>query len=88
MVAFNPDMIGYLAALFGTFIMLPQLIKSLRTRSVEDISALMLAIYIINCVLWTTYGILIKRLPVSLSNGIACLIVLALFIVKMKYSRK
>jgi MtN3 and saliva related transmembrane protein len=88
MSAFNPDVIGYLAALFGTFIMLPQLIKSLRTKSVKDISTLMLVLFIINCILWAAYGILIQRLPVTLSNGVALLIVLAQFAVKIKYTRK
>jgi MtN3 and saliva related transmembrane protein len=87
MSPFNPDIIGYAAAAFGTFIMLPQLIKSIRTESVEDISMLMLVLYIINCALWAFYGVLIKRFPVTISNLIAGFIVLAQFAVKIKYAK-
>lgn len=68
------DGIGYLAALFGTSIMLPQLIKTIKTRKAEDLSLVMLIVYLINCSLWFWYGMLIQSKPVIFCNIIAFLI--------------
>ena len=41
--------VGYLAAVFGTALMLPQVYKSIKTKRVDDISMSMLVVYVINC---------------------------------------
>ena len=85
MVSLITNLIGYLAATVGVCIMLPQLIKSLKTKSVKDVSLLMLIFFILNDVLWLTYGILIKSYPVIVANNIGLMIVFAEFILKLKY---
>ena len=37
-MAFITEIIGYAAGVMGVLIMIPQLIKTLRTRSVKDVS--------------------------------------------------
>lgn len=82
------NVIGFTAGFLMAVTMVPQIIKSLRTKSVEDISLLMLVIYVTSAVLWTIYGILIKSLPVAITDGFAfCVSSLQLFI-KIKYTRK
>ncbi len=68
------EAIGYLAAILGTFLMLPQVIKSVQTESVGDVSFVMLWVYAIQCLLWLVYGIGIKKVPLVLCNGIALII--------------
>jgi MtN3 and saliva related transmembrane protein len=71
---FFTEIIGYLAAVFGTALMMPQLYKSFKTKRVDDISMVMLVVYLINCSLWETYGILIKSNPVIICNFLALII--------------
>jgi MtN3 and saliva related transmembrane protein len=68
------DLVGTVAAFVGTSLMLPQVIKTWRTKRVDDLSLAMLVLYFLNCVLWLTYGILIDALPVTLCKGTALVI--------------
>lgn len=65
------DLIGYVAAAMGTFLLVPQLMKTIHTKNVEGLSLVMLILYVISCVVWTTYGVLIGSLPIILCNTIA-----------------
>lgn len=82
------NIIGFTAGFLMAITMIPQIIKSLKTKSVEDISLLMLILYIIAAFLWMIYGILIKSLPVAITDGFAfCVSSMQLFI-KIKYTEK
>ena len=61
--------VGYVAAVVGSFLMLPQAIQSRRTRSVEDLSLATVVLYLANCLLWEIYGSLIHSGPVIAANG-------------------
>lgn len=86
MVDFFTEIIGYSAAVIGTSLMLPQIIKSFKTKKVGDLSYGMLILYFLNCVLWLAYGILIWALPVILCNFIALIISVIQIALKVKYS--
>ena len=80
------DITGYVAGFLMATTMLPQIVKSLRTKSVKDLSLLMLIIYAVSALLWSSYGFLINSLPVFITDGFAfCVVSLQLFI-KIKYS--
>lgn len=85
MTSFITNLIGYSAAVCGTFVMLPQLVKSIKTKKVGDVSAVMLILCILNCSLWTAYGILIKNAPMVLSNVAVFFIGFTEFILKLAY---
>ncbi len=70
-MALFTEIIGYSAATIGTLLMVPQVLKSIRTRSAKDISAWMLAAYLIQCALWGTYGFLLGAVPLLLCNAVA-----------------
>ena len=80
------EIIGYSAAVVGTCLMLPQIIKTIKTRHAADISIWMLLLYLLNCSLWLVYGILINAVPVILCNTLAFFIGLAQIILKKRYS--
>ena len=82
------DLIGYAAGILGSSIMIPQIIKSLKTKSVRDLSFLMIFILIICSFLWMIYGIMIKSMPIILMNVVAILINSILLIIKIKYENK
>jgi MtN3 and saliva related transmembrane protein len=88
MSQFVINFIGYSAAFFGTTLMLPQVIKTYRTRRAEDISLVMLIIYIINCILWGIYGYFLQSGPMLVCNGIALIIGFLLFTMKISFRNK
>ena len=79
---------GYLATITGTGLMLPQLYKTLKTKSVKDVSWGMLIVYFFNCIFWLIYGLLLGATPIILTNSIALVISLAQIVLQMKYSKK
>jgi MtN3 and saliva related transmembrane protein len=68
------DALGYIAALFATGPFVPQVIKTWRTRSAEDLSFLMLLTHVIGMLLWLAYGVMIGAAPVVVANTIAVLL--------------
>jgi MtN3 and saliva related transmembrane protein len=80
------NIIGYAAAVVGTALMLPQVIKSFRTKKVEDLSYLMVVLYLLNCLFWALYGMLIVAWPVIICNSIAFLISIGQLALKIKYN--
>jgi MtN3 and saliva related transmembrane protein len=68
------DALGYIAALFATGSFVPQVIKTWRTRSAEDLSSLMLLTHAIGMLLWLAYGVMIGAAPVVVANTIAVLL--------------
>lgn len=82
------EIIGYVAAFFGTILMLPQTYKSYKTKQVNDISMAMLVVYIINCSLWEVYGVLIHSRPIMVCNIIALCIGIVQLVIKIQYSKK
>jgi MtN3 and saliva related transmembrane protein len=80
--------IGYLAAVFGTALMMPQVYKSIKTKRVDDISMVMLIVYFFNCSLWEIYGLMLGSMPMILCNLIAGCIGILQIILKLKYKTK
>lgn len=78
---------GYLATATGTCLMLPQLYKTFKTKSVKDVSWGMLIIYFFNSVFWLVYGLLLAATPLILTNSIALVISIAQIILQIKYSK-
>lgn len=79
------EVIGYLAALLGAAHMLPQFIKSIKTKSVKDVSLYMIVLYLFATGLWAIYGYRINSMPVLLADGFAFFVTFAQLIAKIKY---
>lgn len=82
------EIIGYSAAILTASTMTPQIIKSIRTKHVQDVSIIMIIMYTINTGLWVTYGLLIGAYPVVLADGMACCMGITQFILKIKYRNR
>lgn len=79
------DIVGYAATVVGTCLMLPQIIKSWRTRSVGDLSLGMVVLYFFNCLLWLIYGVLLGAMPVIIANAIGLVISIIQLGLKLRY---
>ncbi len=79
------DIIGYVAACFTTFSLLPQILRIWRLKEARDVSLLLPLMIVIGSVLWSVYGILIRSAPVIAANGIALIIALITIFFTIRY---
>lgn len=82
------DVIGYLGGIFIMISFVPQVVKSYKTKSVKDLSTLMILATLIGTAFWIVYGLLLKALPIILMNIIFGIIVLFQLFLKVKYKEK
>lgn len=80
------DIVGYIAATLGTFLMLPQVIRTIRTKHAGDVSEVMLIIYVVQCILWAIYGFGLHSVPIWLCNVIGSTIGFVQLGLKHKYA--
>lgn len=79
------DLLGYIAGMLVVLSLVPQVVKSWKTKSTRDISLLRYIIYIIGLILWIMYAVIIKNGPVAVMNGLGLLLALSVLILKLKY---
>ena len=65
--------------------MVPQVWKTWKTKSVEDLSWGMLILFFLNCVFWLIYGTLSNATPVAVVNGIALIVSSTQISLKFRY---
>jgi MtN3 and saliva related transmembrane protein len=76
--------IGIIAAIGTTSCWLPQVLKTVRTRSARDFSWLYLTMLIIGVTCWVVYGFLEKDWIVVTANAATLALVLVVTAVKMR----
>ncbi len=81
------NIVGSTAGILTSVSMIPQLIKVLREKNVEDLSAGMLIVLISGLSLWVWYGIMKGEWPIILSNAFAVLVNLWLGICLIYYRK-
>lgn len=81
------DVIGFAAGLLIAISMIPQVIKFHKTKSVEDVSFLMLFISGLGTALWVIYGLLITSYPIIAMDGFGFFVSLILIYMKRKYRK-
>jgi len=79
------SLVGFGAGTLCTLAYLPQALYSFRTKSVRDISLIMLVSLNVGLLLWVAYGFLIRSLPIMLPNAITFFLAFPLLIMKMRY---
>lgn len=68
--------------------MLPQLIKVVKEKKVEDLSVMMLLLLIAGLTLWVVYGFIRKDPPLIYTNMFSVAVNAALVFFRLKYGRK
>lgn len=77
--------IGYLAALLTTFSGIPQIIRVLKLKESKDISLWTASLLSAGILFWLIHGIIIKDMPLILSNGVSLLFSTITICVILKY---
>jgi MtN3 and saliva related transmembrane protein len=65
------EIIGYAAAALTMFGFLPQLVKMGRTKSVDDVSLVMMVQMGLGVFLWMIYGLHLKNSPLIVANVVS-----------------
>ena len=84
---FFVSLTGFAAGTLCTLAYLPQALHSFRTKSVRDISLLMLISLNVGLVLWVGYGFMIHSLPIILPNAVTFFLSAPLLIMKLRYHK-
>ena len=78
------DTLGYVAAVFATGSFIPQVAKTWRTRSAEDLSWLMLFTHVVGLSLWLAYGVALRAAPIIAANAVGVLLDVILIVLKLR----
>ena len=82
------DLFGFLAALLTTIAFLPQLYKTWKTKSADDVSLSMLILFIVGLLCWIIYGLKINSIPILVANIVTFLFNFSILILKLTFSKK
>ena len=84
----NPDTFGFIAAALTTIAFIPQVIKTWKTKKAEDVSIVMLLMFITGLLFWIIYAIETNALPVLIANIITCMLNLTILTLKLIYGKQ
>jgi len=84
----DENVLGIVAGALTSVAMIPQLIKVIRDKNVEDLSLVMILVLITGLSLWVWYGLLRDELPIILSNAFAVLVNVTLLICYALFRKK
>ena len=81
------DIYGFLAALLTTIAFLPQLYKTWQTKSADDVSLIMLILFITGLFFWIIYGLKINSFPIVIANVVTFTFNFSILILKLTYKK-
>ena len=79
--------IGTIAGVFTSASLLPQLIKIIKEKKVEDLSIGMFVSLMIGLLLWIVYGVLRKDAPIIITNGFSVSLNVFILFFRFKYRK-
>ncbi len=79
------DVFGYLAGVIVAISLIPQVMKSWKTKSTKDISLLWTSIYIFGLLIWYPYAFGVTSWPLIITVSIEIALAITLLILKILY---
>ncbi len=76
--------LGLVAGILTTVAFVPQVIKTWRSHSTQDISLAMFAIFTAGVFAWLMYGILIEDLPIIVANTVTFILAGSILVMKIR----
>lgn len=83
----NYELLGFIAGVFTTFSLVPQIYRVYKLKSAREISLAFTLCMAFGNLLWLTYGLLSGLLPLILWNLISFCLAAALVVAKSRYDR-
>ena len=81
------DLFGFSAALLTTIAFLPQLYKTWETKSADDVSLVMLILFLTGLICWIIYGLKINSIPILVANFVTFIFNFSILILKISYKK-
>ncbi|MCL5105893.1 MAG: SemiSWEET family transporter [Candidatus Marsarchaeota archaeon] len=82
------SIIGFAAGLILIVAYVPQAIKTIKTKSTNDISLLFAIFIFVGDVLWIIYGLILKSAPLIITNLALGILILPVLLIKIKNNLK
>lgn len=79
------EWLGVAAGTLTTLSFVPQVLRTWKTKSAEDVSLWMLLAFNGGISLWLTYGLVLQKPSIIYANGITLLLSLTLLGMKLRY---
>jgi MtN3 and saliva related transmembrane protein len=83
-----PEILGHIGGAVIAFALLPQVIKSWKTKSVKDISMTWNTLMLTGLITFLFYGIGINSLPIIIFGSIEVSFTASLLVLKLIYGKK
>jgi MtN3 and saliva related transmembrane protein len=81
----STTLIGNFAGFLTTIAFVPQVLKTLKSKSASDLSLGMFLVFSLGVLCWLIYGILLAKVPIIFWNTVTLILALALLIMKLKF---
>ena len=81
------EILGLVAGAITTGSFVPQVVRVYKIRSAREISLFFTILFLVGDLLWMSYGIYLKDLPIVLWNIMGASLACALMIAKFKYGK-
>lgn len=79
------EVLGYIAGSLTTLAFVPQVIQIYKSKSAKGVSLAMFLLFTVGVIMWLTYGLMTKSLPVVAANSVTLLLSLVILFFKYKY---
>jgi MtN3 and saliva related transmembrane protein len=79
------DLVGGAAGLLTTASFLPQVVKTWRSRSANDISLGMFLLFSLGVSLWLAYGVMLHSGPIIASNLVTLILSASIILMKLRF---
>ncbi len=84
----NAEIVGFIAGILVAAALLPQVIKSWKTKSTADISLGWSITSLAGQVMWIVYGFMITSYSLIIMSSITFIMAISVFYLKLKYGMK
>jgi MtN3 and saliva related transmembrane protein len=79
------QVLGYVAGTISTLVFLPQVIKTWKTKSANDISIYMFLFATLSVILWLGYGVLVKDGAIIYTNSVILVLSSIMLYFKLRF---
>ncbi|HOB23603.1 MAG TPA: SemiSWEET family transporter [Kaistella sp.] len=85
---FNPEIIGLIGGFLSCITFVPQIFKTWKSKSVEDISVHTFLIVLASTIIWIAYGIFKDSISVILTNIVVFFTAIVMLWMKWMFTEK
>ena len=82
------DTFGYIGSVFLVITLIPQLVKTIRKKKVDDISYVFVFLQVLTSIFFLIYGLLLKENPLIIANSLLLVQTLLMLGLKITYSKR